>query len=449
MRLSGLRLWAAAISASLGVAGCWHVPLPPNDSSTDAYGWKAPIEIPGTEPYYRFQVSENLRGWMKQHSVESFAIFDADGKLQSCGPMSAGSNNPLATMPAVIQGHITPFDPAICGTGPAPKLCFKNKPCAIPDFCSPQIIDVAGTSLEGMTNLSEILAAAHSSPVRVACRPDTPDASRICDENDAKARSASRLAYEQQLEAREFIDNFGIESELQASSKPEAPSASVRLDPNDLLVTLDQVPPTVPQLTFQWNKPSSIGHAGTAKLTCYNPDGSTLDEGINIEPNGAIAPTGPMLEYVGIVCRVRNYRVVLHPSLPDLVLEAVTATTFAPKPFMHGDTTQFWVAPSGRAPYSAFFEANHGACGGTANVAEVSKLPHARDADWPPSAGDIGAPGVHPRDAWIMLLSSKRDVVAWLYWLGYVGSAFLFALIVTLARWAWLASLGAHANRSS
>ena len=434
-----LRLWAVAFGC-MGVTGCLPVPLPPNDASTDAYGWKAPIEIPYGETFYRLEIPDNLAAWMEAYAVQSLAVFDANHTLQKCGQLRGASNNPLATLPQVIEGRISLFDAGACGDGPSPKICFKGQACTIPDSCSPQIVDLTGTSLEGLSTVSDILATANTDILPVACRPDMSDAARDCVASDESARNVFRLKTTRRSDAQAFIDNFGITSEAQgrpligASSKPES------LDSNDLLVALDRIPDAVPLLTLEWKAPFAGGLMGAAKLTCFNSNGSTSDEGFNIQLDGGSVQGGPMVQTLGTACLVRSYRLTLHPAIPDLKLARLSATTFAPKPFVHSGRTQFWIEPSGAAPYSVFLEPGRNGCSAQENVFEVNKLQHVREANWPPPTGAIGTPVANERGVWMTIRANRRDVGAWIYWLALVGGTFAVALTVTLVRWAALAA---------
>lgn len=431
-----LRQLYRLLAGCLTLSGCWHDPTPPNDNTTDAYGWTAPLAVAGSERYYRIPASGDLGAWMTQHAVASLAVFDATGNLQSCGALSGETNHPLATMPQAIAAHVAPFDGSVCRNIIA--ACFKNQPCSVPDICSPQIVDLTGTTLEGLERPEQIVElAAGKFPPLPSCRDYRPEARRQCDAHDREAAEYSRRAVSRYTEAVEFLNNYGFVPGS-AGGTPGAPSQAPSPAGNGLLISLD-VPAANPMLMFRWNKPASLGRLGSATLTCFGA-GSTFDRPFDVQ--GLSGASGETVQEFWPSCAGRSFRLTLKPAVDGLQLLGVSATAYRPKPYMTPEVPQFWFEAKGTPPYAVFLEPQHSGCGSILNVRETAALPRAADPDWPPAAVVAGTPVVHARAAWTRMLVSRSPWLPWLYWLLYVGGACAAGLLATLVRWVWLSRRG-------
>lgn len=416
------------------LVACWHDPKPPSDNSTDAYGWAAPLAVTGNEPYYRIPVNGDLAAWMKQHQVESMAVFDAAGALQPCGALSGQTNAPLATIPQPIAAHVGPFDGGVCRNLIA--ACFKNQPCAVPDICSPQTIDLTGTTLEGLKRAEQIVElAAGKVPPLPLCRDYHPEAHRECNAEDREAAEDNRRAPARYAEAVDFVNNYGLVPGSPGGT-PVSPSSSQSGVPagNERLITLD-APADDPMLVLRWNKSASLGRLGNATLTCFG-SGSTVDRPFDIQ--GRPGEAGETVEEFWPSCAGRSFRLAFKPGVEGLDLLGVSAIAYRPKPYMAPEVPQFWFEARGTPPYAVFLGPRHSGCGSMLNVREAAALPRAADPDWPTAATLEGAPVVHERSPWTRVLASRSPWMPWMYWLLYVGGACAAALLATLAYWAWL-----------
>lgn len=413
------------------LAGCWQDPKAPSDNSTDAYGWTAPLTVAGSASHYRIPVGGGLADWMKAHDVASLAVFDAKDSLQACGTLSGETNHPLATMPQSIAAHIGPFDAAACKK--AIPVCFKNRPCTVPDFCSPQTIDLTGTTLDGVARPEEIVdLAAGKVPPLPMCRGYHSEASRDCDENDRQAAEDYRRALNRQTEAAEFIANYGWAPENPGG--PSSETLTAKSEADGLLVTFDTAPANA-MLSFRWNQPAALGRLGTATLTCLG-HGSADARPFDVQ--GQSGENGTTVQEFWSSCPGPTFRLTVKPAVDRLQLLGVSATAYRPKPYMADDVPQFWFEAKGTPPYAVFLGPQHSGCGTMLNVKEAAALPHAAEPDWPPLANP-GSPVVHERSLWVRLITSRSPWLPWVYWLLYVGGACAAALLVALARWAWLA----------
>jgi len=473
-----LRHVPAAVLLTLPLAGCWQVPPPPADNSTDAYGWRAAIDLGGNEPYYRFELPADLSAWMTEHDTRAFSVFDAAGKLQECRIMGAESNDPMATIEHIATASVTEFDGNACNVTDEPRVCFKDQPCAWPAYCQPQLIDLTGTSLQAATSLDALLAAANETPFPPDCAPESAGATRACDARDDAARRDYRVARDKSLEARELLQSSGLgESEQrrnvqanlsghyassaapppqpmsamggrrQAAMSPQTPDHYV-LSPvrrtsqqsGGYAIEFDTAPHDLFLLNFVWNVPASQGFVGNATLTCYNSSGTSSDYPMNIQSNAR--RTGDFLtQTFGPRCDAKAYRVVVgHSAIANLALSAVTATSYIPKPFIQKDKKTYWFKPSGKAPYGLYLEKSHGTCVGMGSPNELKQLAHVTEPQWPPALRAVSMPEENRRSAWAKLRASNNELVAWIYWAVGVGGAALSALLVTLLRWWWFAS---------
>ena len=430
------------LTGALVLSGCWQNPKPPSDNTTDAYGWRAPFQVEGAEPYYRIPVDASLSDWMKQHEAASVAVFDAAGALQQCGMLSGSMNAPMATASLPIGATVKPFDPNTCSNAPRPNICFKNHPCAVPDYCPFQEVDLTGTTLDGITNVDDIVAIGTAKSKPILCSPLSGDGYRACTDADRQAAEALQKLQTRQTEAMEFMINFGLSPDAGGQQELERIRTEAAAH-REVLVTLDRKPESSLELVLHWHTTADLPN-GYATLSCFSNGGSSeTNIAFPAMTAGSDAQTREWPQ-----CGSQSYRIRFPGTAPALELPSVAASEHAPKPFMRSNPSQYWFAAIGTPPYSLYLEKNRSGCGSSLNLAEVNKLPRAFDTEWPPAISHVATPQVHERDAWLVLRATRPDVAAWIYWLIYVGGSCVAAFAVLLVYWAWLASTGRTRYRS-
>ncbi|HEX5124548.1 MAG TPA: hypothetical protein VFV97_14995 [Rhodanobacteraceae bacterium] len=471
--------------ACLG-GGCWNNPPPPTHEAA-AFAWRADIVTDAPSPLYRFELTPELDR-IRRNGAPGIAVLDATGAKLFCGGATLrGSNDPVFTLRNEIAarvregGDLTHCDDAI-------PTCIAGKKCGVPDECPRKTIDTAGTALDDATRPEDILDALHVDPSPPACRPESSDAARECTSADAPAIARYHRERQRREDARHLVERYGIKytghypQPLQTVStvrnrggaiasgpsrsgsgamggaivgqfnpgnggpvdksppKIVEPPLGADIDAATWLVTLaDDVPKNdLVMLELTWNLPPPIAYPKAALVT-FDARGELKREKFGIGPDADKYVRGaPVVQSVPTHASTRYLRVVTPEATPDLHLVGARAFYFTPKPFAaETHDAVYWFEPSDHPPFHVGLDARNGDCSGAIYGEKAKSLPRLAEADWPPAAR-LGAPERGASNT-AEAIAHDQTLSAWIRWARYVLVAWLAALAVTAARWAWLA----------
>jgi len=468
------------LAVACALAGCMRGPEVPKVGSPDAYGWRAPIDVVGNEPAYRFDIAPELEKWLGEQDIRGIAIFDATGTPQACGGFS---NGPLESKITHSQGRVAEFAADACTPHGDPAVCFRGRGCDIADYCPHIEIDLSrSATLAGIDALPDLLAVANAAPDACDLTRETPCTEvGLNDEIHAQQRQARR-------EARSALARVQLDALLKPDPPPpprtkpgqfnpgsgamgggvrgrlggamlSGPGASGASQPNYGPIPLTPVgTPAIrsPQsktgdaaaeatggyvvefdepateIRLYWSPPTG-GQVGTTTLIAYDAEGHLHTHTDYLQPFGGNM-ADRFEQVVWIDTHPRSLRVIAQSSIPDLRLVGATSTKREHKPFVDAHKRQYWFAPSGHAPYGLYLEHGQGTCAYGEDARQTAAYPRINEPDWPPAA-TIGAPIRNPRSAFAALASSRFGVVVWGYWLGVMLALWCAGAALVGVRW--------------
>lgn len=470
---------ARTLIAACALGGCVQGPHAPKDGSPDAYGWRAPVVIEGSEPVYRFDIAPDVEKWLVDERIRGLAIFDAHGAPQACG---AFGNGPIESTVTLAHARISAFTPDTCAGHGDPPVCFKGHDCAVPDVCPRTQIDLSRwNALSNIDTLPDLLAIANAPPD--ACDIERQSPCEHVGLNDAihtqqrltrrDARSALYWAHLDRLltpdpppPPRTTAGQFnpgssgdvagaagGIRGRLGGAilSAPGASGAPTALatpsratarsaasngrdaaddDTGGYVVEFDE---PASEIRLYWSPPTG-SQIGTTRLVAYDAEGHRHANTDPLQPFG-----GNLADRFEQVVRLdihpRSLRVIAQSSVPDLRLVAATSTKREHKPFVDGHLRQYWFAAKGTAPYALYFERDRGTCGSYGeDPRTLAAYPRLNGPAWPPAA-TIGAPLRNPRGLFAALAASSFGSFVWLNWLGLMLGLWLAGAALVGVRW--------------
>lgn len=470
--------WTVIVAAALG--GCVQGPHVPKDGSPDAYSWRAPIGIEGSEPVYRFDIDigPDVQQGLAEEDIRSLAVFDAHGTPQACG---AFGNGPIESTVTLSHARISAFASDMCASYGSPAVCFKGHDCAVPDICPRTRIDLTrSTALAGIDALPDLLAIANTPPD--ACDLDRSSPCREVGFDDAihtkqrltrrDARIALHWAHLDELltpdplpPPRQTAGSFNpgsgevagaggsIRGRLGGAMLSGPGSSAGRVDrpipltppgrsadrsansnaaaPDDSGYVVEFDEPAT-EIRLYWSPPTG-GQIGTTTLAAYDAEGHRHEHTDPLQPfGGNLADRFEQVVWLDL--HPKALRVTARSSLPDLRLVAATSTKREHKPFVDTHLRQYWFAAEGTAPYALYFERGHGTCGYNEDSRRLATYPRLNDPDWPPAA-KVGAPLRNSRGVLTAMATSQFGVLVWLAWLGLMCGLWLVGAALVGARW--------------
>ena len=478
------RLRGLAVLFAAGLAGCWSNPPPPT-SDAKAFASRADIATDESSPVYRFELTPEIEALRKRGSLSGLAVFDASGKMLRCGASGNSLNDPVWTLRNEIAATVAEADLSRCGS-PLPT-CISGKPCVVPDYCPHRTVDVAGTALEDAARIEDLVAAASTALSPPPCRPESGDADRECATGDDEAVASYHRNRQRKADARRILER----AEIRYTPQPPAVGVSTAKgarhttgssrsmldgalvmqtnagDPqsDELRKPLVVDPPLTPEedaagwlialdsgvpahewlsLELTWNLPPPIPST-EATLISFNTKGGISRDKFHVGPdNDKYRPGAAMIQTVPARDAGRYYRVVLPSTSAQLKLVSARAVYYTSKPFLDGRRDHwYWFEATTNPPYRLGLDPQQGGCGGYMDRAMAATLPRLGAPEWPPLArmGAVQATPMNWRDTAV----HDQKLAAWLRWSEIVLGTWLAAMLVILARWAWLArSRGAH-----
>lgn len=465
--------------------GCWNNPAPQTHEAA-AFAWRADIATDAPSPLYRFELTPELVQ-VRRNGAPGVAVLDATGATLACGAAGHASNDAVFMLRNEIATSVRE-DGDLARCGDAIPTCIAGKTCRVPDECPRKTIDVAGTALDDATRPEDILDALHVEPSPPACRPESSDAARDCTTADASAIARYHRERQRREDARHLVERYGIHytghypplqtvsivgngggaiaSGPTRSGKSGAMGGALvgQFNPGDGR-PVDTSPPKIVEaplhadidgatwlvtlagdvpkndlfmLELTWNLPPPIAYPKAAIVTT-DARGEVKREPFRIGPdNDKYAPGVAIVQTVWTRASSRYIRIATPEATPDLHLVSARGSFFTPKPFV-GDThdTWYWFEPSDHPPFHLGLDARNGDCTASIFGAKAKSLPRLAQADWPPQAR-LGAPE-RSASKTAEAVAHDQTLSAWARWARYVLSAWIAALAVTAARWAWLA----------
>lgn len=467
--------------------GCWNNPAPPTHEA-GAFAWRAEITPGAPSPLYRFALTPELEQ-LRKGGAQGVAVLDATGATLACGVKGYTSNDPVFTLRNEVAASVRANDD-LARCGDSIPTCIAGKACRVADECPRKVVDVSGTALDDATRPEDILDAQHVDPTPPACRPESSDAARDCTSADADSIARYHRERQRREDARHLIDRYGIRytgrypqppqtvprvanrggaigsgpmrsgptgamggatvgifnpggnGEPADTSPPKIvePPLKAGSDAATWLVTLaDDVPKTdLLQLELTWNLPPPIAHPEAAVVT-FDAHGEVKRAPFGIRPdNDKYVRGAPIVQTVPAPAANRYVRIAMPEATPGLELVGARGFYFTPKPFLaDAQETWYWFEPSEHPPFHLGLDARNGGCGGFIYGEKAKSLPRLAEPDWPPPVR-LGAPEQGSSKA-AEAVAHDQSLSAWVRWARYVLGAWIAALALTAARWAWLA----------
>lgn len=453
MRRSSALVRGAFLVLCALLSGCWQGPGPAASDEASTYAWRADLQLPVPDDYYRFDPTDVVKQTADASTQRAFAVFDARGQHQSCGRMELAADA-LTSVAVVEPVVVSSFDPNRC-ISPAPA-CFVGQACGVSAECPRVEIDLHDTALEKIASVAQLLDAANASLDTPHCQLFDPASTRNCDEGDVGARST----YGRLLAARTLARTTLTKRGLGKDENPGSPNMTMRssnwVTPNPMpnrppapphhWVPLPQAPfdlhegyalllerePEKPlNLQLLWDAPVQSARSARALMQWIDAEGKPQKQSfaINELPFSADSRTTS----VGWPVRSRAARIAFADSAPPLHLIGATAIRYVPKAFMQDSRAGYWFKAAGQAPYALLVDPRAGECGNGLRR-DVEAVAAKRDADWP-RAARVGAATRNPRSAVDALHAEHPDYFLWLNWSAGVVFAWLAGMSAVLLRW--------------
>lgn len=466
-----MRLHVALLAFACVLSGCMQGPVAPRDSDRDAYGFRAAIDTPGSEPVYRFDIAPDIEKWLSDRDIHAVSVFDANGQPQACGSFASASG-PLESTAVMSRARISTYDEGACAAHGEPLVCFKDHPCDLPEFCPRTRIDLTlWHALAGIDTLPKLLAIANAPPDPCEIEGSSPCTDiGFNDDFHAEQRLVRRAArsalYWAHLDALLTPDppppprttpgvfnpgNGGESAHAKASGvmlstrqsdpaqKPHANAPKRGAQPaqvapageaGDYVVEFDE---PASEIRLHWTSTTQGGDMGTTETIAYDANGMQHTHADALQPFGGRMADG-FEQVLSLDMHPRAMRVIVHSNVTGLRLVGATSTKHEPKPFYDGTRRQFWFAASGAAPYALYAERRRGLCTRNEDPRRMAAYPRINDVAWPPAA-TIGAPRASPRGPLAMLTATNFSAVVWLYWLALMFALWVPAAAFVGARW--------------
>lgn len=450
-----MRFRGVLLALVCALSGCVSGPEAPKGNVPSAYAWRAPLAIGGSEPIYRFDLPQEIDGWMRGEKIGSIAVFDAAGKPMTCGSLDAMSLA-LSWMETTYEGRVSDFDAATCASTDRPHLCFAGAECRVEPGCPEATVDLGGTPPQGIATLDDLLAIANApdcdaDPVAAACRSATP--APALSRTDARAALARAglgrfLTADTPRVAHAGNGPSGAMGGALLTSRGGALSGRGQLNPsnpprNDPMLRKEAIADSaiagggyvveferpVTGFDIEWHADAGKGIDGRTTTIVYDAGGRARTR---TEPMPRTAAPR-FTQHVATEVPARSIRVVFDGTASGLTLARASRTDRATKPFADGERRQFWFETNGTPPYGIYFAPHLGMCGASGNTPELLALPHIHDADFPPPA-NVGAREPNPRSLLTRLAADDLGKLAWLYWLAGMLGLWLAGAVLVGAR---------------